>query len=158
MIRPKIALVAELVIFDSETGSTTIINVLEAIRPMFPFPWAFPRMVFWVALERELIDPAIGNLKFRLSLNEKEISTAPVNFKFPDDHTVTNLVFNLNGLAVHSEGRLEFRLLNNDGSIFAEYLLTITPMPPTVKMSQPALLDPQSSAEKVTPELQSQRS
>jgi hypothetical protein len=158
MIKPKIALAAEYVIFDAETGSTTIVNVLESIKPMVPFPWAFPRMMFWVAMERELNDPGLGTLKFSLSLNEKELSATPVDYRFPENHTVTNLVFNLNGFLVHSGGKVAFRLLNNDGTVFVEYLLSIEAPPPAVKLSQPALLDNPSNVGQVTPSLANQAS
>jgi hypothetical protein len=158
MIKSKIALVAEHVIFDSESGSTTIVNVLEAIKPIFPLPWAFPPMVFWAAIERELNDPTIGTLKFRLSLNEKELTSTPVDYKFPEDHTVTNLVFNLNGLMVHSGGKLAFRLLKDDGALFGEYVLTIAPFAPRVTMSQPSLIDGPRNVDKVTPALADQKS
>jgi hypothetical protein len=137
MIKAKIALAAERILNDPQSGGTTLVNVLQAIKPVAPFPWAFQQMIFWVALDRELSDQPIATFKFRLSFNEQELSAIPFTVQFPEKHIITNLVFNLSGLVVPSAGRVEFRILNNDQSVFAEYLLPIEQ--PEFKVSQPVL-------------------
>jgi hypothetical protein len=94
-------------------------------------------MIFWVAFERELSDEPIATFKFRLSFNDQELSAIPFTVQFPVKHIITNLVFNLSGLVVPSAGRIEFRILKNDHTVFAEYLLPIEQ--PEFKMSQPGL-------------------
>jgi hypothetical protein len=137
MIKAKIAVAAERVLNDPQSGGTTLVNVLQAIKPFTPFPWAFQQMIFWVAFERELSDEPIATFKFRLSFNDQELSAIPFTVQFPEKHTITNLVFNLSGLVVPSAGRVEFRILNNDQSVFTEYLLPVEQ--PEFKISQPAL-------------------
>jgi hypothetical protein len=137
MIKAKIALAAERLLTDPQTGGTTLVNVLEAVKPVTPFPWAFQQMIFWVAFDRELSDQPIATFKFRLSFNDQELSAIPFTVQFPEKHIITNLVFNLSGLVVPSAGRVEFRILNNDQSVFAEYLLPIEQ--PEFKVSQPPL-------------------
>jgi len=137
MIKAKIALAAERVLNDPQSGSTTLVNVLQAIKPVAPFPWAFQQMIFWVAFERELSDQPIATFKFRLSFNDQELSTMPFTVQFPEKHIITNLIFNLSGLVVPSAGRVEFRILNDDQSVFAEYLLPIEQ--PEFKTPQQAL-------------------
>jgi hypothetical protein len=139
MMRAKIAVPAEYVLFDAETSSTTLVNVLEGLKALTPF--VFPRLAFWVALEREMSDSPTVSLKFRLSLNDKDLLLNPVDVKFLENHSITNLVFNLNGLTLSSHGTIAFRLLNNDGSNIVEYFLLVEPLPvpPTLTISQPDL-------------------
>lgn len=140
MIKAKIALAAERILYDPQSGGTTIVNVLQAIKPVTPFPLAFQQMIFWAAFDRELSDQAIANFKFRLSFKDEELSAIPFTVQFPDKHIITNVVFNLSGLVVPSAGRVEFRILNNDQSVFAEYFLPIEQ--PELKIPIPQLALP----------------
>ena len=141
MIKAKIALAAERILYDPQSGGTTIVNVLQAIKPVTPFPLAFQQMIFWAAFDRELSDQAIANFKFRLSFKDEELSAIPFTVQFPDKHIITNVVFNLSGLVVPSAGRVEFRILNNDQSVFAEYFLPIEQPELKIPIPQPGLAE-----------------
>ncbi len=137
MIKATIAVAAERHLIDPETGGTTLVNVFQAIKPVAPFPWAFQQMIFWVAFGRELSDSPVESFTFRLSFNNLELSAIPFTVQFPEKHIISNLVFNLSGLVVPSAGTVEFRILKNDRSVFAEYSLPIEQ--PDFKISQPGL-------------------
>lgn len=105
MIRLKTLLCAEGVSVDRNSNNVTLFNILEQINPL-RLPLALPKMVIYSLFEREDGDDAVWPADICIYLDDVELVSSPIDYKFQDLPRVRN-IFTVGGLPITQPGTLK---------------------------------------------------
>jgi hypothetical protein len=105
-MKARIAVAAESISRDADTGAISAFQILEGIAAQ-GFPLLMTRVAFFVLWEREDGDPPVNTGTVSVRLNERQLLSHGVSIDFADKRK-NRSVFRFEGLVLPSVGVLSF--------------------------------------------------